>query len=192
VLNNRFEILDDKVRISVNARFYDDVDVFISTIDLLLVEGVNGKLTQFFHRTDKLYVMCNSVNHGRRQQTLLHHLLLKPDSGNYVAFIDGNTLNCCRDNLIEVPRGVNLKDWIEEGCKFDSDRVIGVNWNSRENRWYVKVRYKGKSRFLGSFGKDEKNKAISITELYKTLGPEEYFRQFKPQFLPLRGKNNAH
>jgi hypothetical protein len=178
-MNNEFETIGDIVKIKINSRMYDEVIALIESKDLVLVNNIQGKLTQFYHRTDKLYVMCNSNETGKRKQILLHNLILKPTPGNYIAFRDGDTLNCCRNNLIEVPKGIDLKKWIQSESSLKLDRVTGITWNTRDRKWDVRGRCKGKSVYLGSYKAEDKEMAEFMAMEFKELGLSGFYKRYK-------------
>jgi hypothetical protein len=92
---------------------------------------------------------------GYAKPTLLHRYLLKPADNEQIDHVDGNGLNCRRNNL-------RIADYVGNGRNFKQPQTIngsgyrGVHYKYTTGRWQALIRIApGRRLFLGSFDTPE-------------------------------------
>lgn len=95
------------------------------------------------------YAVCHP--RGDVPQIRMHVLIT---GMRYVDHIDGNGLNNRRSNLrpaTGTQNGANRRKQAEES----TSAFKGVSWHRRQRRWLAGIGIDGKTRYLGSFTKEE-------------------------------------
>jgi len=116
-MNNRYEVKGDKACIFLTHKDGRQEVVTIDAQDLHIAQEFKGHWYPFRHpRTGKIYARgyYRDPKTKKVQQPLLHRLIMNPTRGQNTGHIDGDTLNCTRGNMINVPIGVNIKDVIKK------------------------------------------------------------------------------
>lgn len=107
-------------------------------------------------------------NNGRKKRGYLHHIIIgQPNENQRIHFADGNTLNCCKDNISYISR--SQKSHFNQGRrKRTSSKYIGV-----AKGYWASIRVNGKLKIIGIY-KSEKEaiKAYNnkVKELYGEYG----------------------
>lgn len=108
-----------------------------------------------------------SLHHaGGRQQTVWLHraiLGLTPGDGVEVDHIDGNGLNCRRENLRVATHAQNVQNVPSHAGS--SSRYRGVSWNSRRGKWKAQAQLNGVVHTLGRF--DDEQEAAAVVQAWR-------------------------
>ena len=114
---------------------------------------------------DKKYVRT-TIYHPKKEVLYLHHLIIgKPQRGFSILFVDGNTLNCKRDNLIHIKSHTKSHIIPSKSFKY---RGIYI----RNGFYHARISYDGKTHYLGKFKSEEEAiitydlMAIEFFEIY--------------------------
>lgn len=142
-----------------------------NNIEILVDDEIYGDVVNY-----KWYI-CNTkgknyirttIYHPKKQDIYLHHIVLGGLIKGYtILFIDGNSLNCQKENLMQVP--FHIKSHIRL-CHFlnKSSKYRGVYENN--GKFIASIQMEGKPNYLGKFI-NEKEAAIKYDlkaiELYK-------------------------
>lgn len=128
-MKNACKINDDgTVSILLNLRTGENLAVLISKTDYEnYAEPFGGTWTAYQHqRTKKFYARGTYHNKEtkRLEQPMLHRLIMKPSKGEITAHKDLDTLNCLRENMINLPIGTNIGEItaIEQATKREEKR----------------------------------------------------------------------
>lgn len=109
---------DGTVSILLNLKAGGNLEAVVSELDYeSYAEPFSGSWAAYKHpRTGKYYARGNykDPNTGEVSQPMLHRLIGNPYKGQITAHIDGNTLNCTRANMINIPIGADIKEFIVE------------------------------------------------------------------------------
>lgn len=106
---------------------------------------------------------------------LLHRFLLDvSDSKIYVDHKDGNGLNNCKENLRKATNQQNSFNCQHRVSK-NPDKVVGVIFEKRRNKWLAQIQHDNKNIFLGYF--EDRNDAIR----HRLTKEAELFKDFSPQ-----------
>lgn len=97
-----------------------------------------------------------------RKGLLLHRFILNPKNGEIIDHIDGNGLNCQRENLRIVTHSQNMCN--RRPTKFSSSKYKGVYMCKTRKLWCAQIMINKKQKNLGRF-KTEKEAAIKYNEL---------------------------
>ncbi len=107
----------------------------------------------------------SKLTYARRSKsaiTIHGQLLGKPPAGQVIDFVDGNTLNCQRENIRFATRKQDAYNRSKkvDGC---SSEYRGVSWQNRANKWRAQIRINGKVTHIGFFD-DELDAALAYDE----------------------------
>ncbi len=90
---------------------------------------------------------------GTRQKVSLHRFILNPPAGLVVDHIDGNGLNCTRENMRICTRSENSRNSRKK--EMTTSRFKGVYWDRRRLKWRVVINVNGKNREQERFDSEE-------------------------------------
>lgn len=112
-MTNEYRIEGNKVYIKLTSRIQPAQEVIIPLDQLATAQAISGDWYLYKHqRTGKYYARGNDKSSGKLKQPLLHRLLMQPARGQNTAHIDGDTLNCMTDNMINVLIGADVAEEI--------------------------------------------------------------------------------
>ncbi len=157
------------------------LEVCIDVDDLELIKSFPGSWYGFIHKAnDKIYTRGSKQPHTpdgfTSAQPLLHRAIAKPTRGQNTVFVDGNSLNCCRKNLVNVAIGQAYTPHVDP-TKLPVAR--GVHWREDKQRFEVKAYHKSKGYYLGLYSVDDWEKANQAVTIFREIGPEEYFKRYE-------------
>jgi hypothetical protein len=90
---------------------------------------------------------------GKKESFYLHQLLKRPSKGKQVDHINGDLLDCRRNNLRVVNSTSNIRN---KGLKkTNKSGVTGVWYNEKTKKWFAYIWNAYKKHHLGSFDKKE-------------------------------------
>lgn len=100
-------------------------------------------------RDGRRYYACGWVGpHESRKLVKLHRFILNPPDDMEVDHINGNGLDCRRENMRVCTKTQNMRN----RRKFKGvSRYKGVDWYGRSNKWRARIRVNGKLLHLGYF-----------------------------------------
>lgn len=158
------------------------MEVVIDAADLELVKSYPGSWYGFRHKyNDKIYTRGSkrtTVPIGfSSKQPLLHRVIANPTRGQNTVFKDGNSFNCRRSNLVNVPIGQVYVPPKRDPAKMPV--VRGVHWREDKQRFEVKAYYGKKGYYLGLYAFDDWEKANKAVEIFRKIGPDEYFKKYR-------------
>ncbi len=100
----------------------------------------------------------------------LHHCIVGyPLNGLTTDHIDGNRLNNCKNNLRIVTVRENALNNRRRREGKTSSKFIGVYWDKYNKNWEVRMRIRGKLKFLGRYD-SEKKASQKYISMRKKLG----------------------
>lgn len=163
---------------------YEDggfIEATIDTADLDLISSYPGSWYSFRHKhNEKIYVRGSKqlkIPPGfTSTQPLLHRAISCPTRGENVAFADGNTYNCCRDNLVNLPIGQAYKPHLDP---LHLPVVKGVHWRRDKQKFEVKAYYEHKGYYLGLYALEDWETANKAVSIFREIGPDEYFKRYE-------------
>lgn len=130
------------------------------------------------------YVMLN--RQGRT--LLLHRLIMNALKGIEVDHIDGNGLNCCKDNMRLCSRSDNAKNRRgnknKKSCSFK-----GVFWAKDKKRWRAKIKSDNKTYHLGYLD-DPREAALAYDHAARELHGEFAVTNFRRPYLAISPRHN--
>lgn len=104
----------------------------------------------FARRNIKIVEIINGKPKSKWTVTTMGRQIMKPKKGMVVIYINHNTLDCRKKNLMVVTKRQSTQH-----RKRGSSKYTGVYWDKKREKFTVNVMYRGKLKFLGSFT-DEK------------------------------------
>lgn len=86
---------------------------------------------------------------GKRGTMFLHHAVAgRPPEGFETDHINGNTLDCRRENLRNVTRSENRRN--RKGSQ-GGPPFLGVTWAKDRGKYQAQIKHKGKTIYLGRY-----------------------------------------
>lgn len=157
------------------------IEVCIDTDDLELIKSFPGSWYGFVHKFNgKLYTRGSKQpkcpDGFTSNQPLLHRVIAQPTRGQNTVFVDGNSLNCCKKNLVNVPIGQPYKP---QAHPTKLPVVRGVHWREDKQRFEVKAYHDKKGYYLGLYAVEDWEKANKAVETFRKIGPDEYFKKYE-------------
>lgn len=100
-------------------------------------EPFMGRWTVYTHqRTGKIYARGYYLNEqGKREQPMLHKLIMNPGAGEITAHIDGNTLNCLPSNMLNMPIGADLQAILDQRKALEA--ILGDDTQDYSNKPHI-------------------------------------------------------
>jgi len=118
------------------------------------------------------YFMRSSNVQGKKDTPLLHREIMKCDvcDGKIVDHINGNTLDCRKENLRICTHAENIRN--SKTYKTNTSGVKGVTWYKKLNKWCAQIQVDKKKINLGYF--------LSIKDAEKAYaeGSKKYHGEF--------------
>lgn len=145
---NRFKVTGDTTILYCDYKG-EEIEVLIDTEDLEMLQTGFGKWCVNPPRGKKvnMYIQATILGEGGKKASLHRTIMGNPEG--VVDHKDRNTLNCRKSNLHATTQMVNCRN-----RKSSTDTLSGqkgVNWNTRDNRWRVRIDVDGKRINVGSF-----------------------------------------
>jgi len=163
----------------IESKTYGRFVVVYSAADDDIVQEHNWCITKI---DNNFYAMTHTRDtEGKRKIKYLHSMIMGTYGGFHTDHINGNTLDNRRENLRVCSHAENLEN--RGKTKRNTSGFKGVYANG--NNWMAQIKYKGKSKYLGTFKiKEEAARAYdaAVIELrpvvtsQKLNFPEEYFK----------------
>jgi hypothetical protein len=91
------------------------------------------------------FAVRSTVVDGAQQTIMMNRLIMVPPAGMRVAFLDRDTLNNCRDNLLVCTASQSCLNQL--GHRDRASRFKGVWWHKRNHKWAASFR----AQHLGTF-----------------------------------------
>ena len=114
------------------------------------------------------------------KERYIHRIIMNAGPGDVVDHIDGNKLNCTRENMRLCSQSDNAKN---VGLRTDNTSGIpGVYWDKRRQKWSAQIAKEGKTIGLGRFV--EKEDAIAA----RRAAEEKHYGEFASSKGVLRGQ----
>ena len=135
-------------------------------VDLEDIERVN-KYKWFALKSGKLWYAIRQFKDetGRNRMQRLHRFIMNAEVGIIVDHIDGDGLNCCKENLRFATHAQNRSNHASLNLNNVSG-YCGVSWKKDKNKWHAYLTKKGVKKFLGYFStKEEAAKAYNEAAL---------------------------
>lgn len=183
-MKNQYVIRDKVGVIFVDAppnAGYGYLEVLVDVEDLEFLKSWPGSWYGFVHKSNGLIYIRGTAQSKpvpgyAQKQPLLHRALSKPKRGENTVFKDGDSLNCRRDNLINLPIGQVYTPPKDDPATLPI--VRGVHWRNDKKRYEVRVYHKGKGYYLGVYPLEKREEANQRATDFRELGPEEYFKKY--------------
>lgn len=119
------------------------------------------------------------TGHHFGKERYIHRIIMNAKPGDVVDHIDGNKLNCTKENMRLCSQADNAKN---VGLRTDNTSgVPGVYWDERRHKWSAQIAKKGKTIGLGRF--NAKEDAIAA----RRVAEEKYYGDFASSKGVLRG-----
>ena len=90
-----------------------------------------------------------TVSKGKRNQILMHRLIMKPDKGMVIDHLDGNPLNNQKNNLRICTHSDNMRN-----CKIsikNTSGYKGVSFLKKKNTYKSAIKFNKKTIYLGYY-----------------------------------------
>ncbi|HEY9285001.1 MAG TPA: AP2 domain-containing protein [Pyrinomonadaceae bacterium] len=131
-----------------------------------------------WHRSSHGYVVRTPGGRKSREIIFMHRQIMNAPAAAAVIFLDGNPLNCRKENLLIVgPAGIQHKRGRLETKT--SSRYKGVFRHKGRRKWFARIKVAGRAMHLGSFGSEEAA-ARAYDEAARRFFGEHAFLNFKP------------
>lgn len=186
-MRNQYVIRDKVAVIFVDAppnAGYGYLEVKVSVDDLEHIKAWPGSWYGFVHKSSGLINIRASklkatVPGYLQRQPLLHRIVSMPSKGEITHFKDGDSLNCTRQNLVNLKIGEVYEEPepIEDPTKLAV--VKGVHWRPEKQRFEIRCFYKGKGYYLGVYPAEEWKQANKIATDFRELGPEKFNLKYR-------------
>jgi hypothetical protein len=95
------------------------------------------------------YAFRHQTNEKRLKSIYLHNEIMEPVKGQQVHFLDGNSLNCQRSNLILLP--ISTCRHMATPSKSKTCRFKGVRFDNKTGSYLANIKENGKNKYLGTF-----------------------------------------
>lgn len=197
-MTNDYRIEGNIAYIKLTSRQQPPKEVAIELASLPLAQAITGDWYLYKHqRTGKYYARGNDKSSGKLKQPLLHRVIMQPARGQNTQHVDGNTLNCVRETMVNAAIGVDVTAAV---CEAKADDVVGVakvepsvtpsvpagelaplkgvSLHKVKGRWEVSPFYDGKRHRLGYWDKEDLAGANAAVTEFRELGPIEYFKRY--------------
>ena len=166
----------------IESKTYGRFVVVYSAADDDIIQGHVWGIT----KNDNKYYVATKIKKADGKQTTkyLHSMIMgthRWPKGFHTDHINGNTMDNRRENLRVCSHAENLEN--RGKTKSNTSGFKGVYANG--NNWMAQIKYKGKSKYLGTFKiKEEAARAYdaavielrSVVTSQKLNFPEEYFK----------------
>ncbi len=116
---------------------------WVSACDAVMVESSSGFTTQRPKASHSAY----AASLGTRRQELLHRMIMRPGEGLVVDHIDGNAMNCVRQNMRCCTHQQNM--WNRRRGINNASGFVGVSRARRDTRWRACIQHNNKTIHLG-------------------------------------------
>lgn len=140
-MKNQHTIDGDHVNIVLNRKHGDTLTAYVSTVDLPKVQSIDGT---FYPMTNEQYGFLARLDikleGGRNKLVQLHRVVAEPPPGMKAVFIDGNGLNCRRENIVHVANNVTREQVLVELARITPpprSKVRGVTLHRATGLWYA-------------------------------------------------------
>lgn len=146
----------------------DDQDVLLAS-----EKGWCG-YNSFCYRTDgkrgkiQKRIMRNIIHNGKRTTEQLHRCILNATAGTEIDHINGDTLDCRRNNLRVCTRaqnGANRGNPLNNASGYK-----GVTWHKVGKRWQSQIKVNGKRKYIGLFKTKEEAALAYNREALRQFG----------------------
>jgi hypothetical protein len=101
----------------------------------------------------QLYAEANIKVDGWWRRVALHRFLMKPPDGTFVDHINGNGLDCRRDNMRTTKQSGN--QWNTRSHRDSISTFKGVSQHSKTKRWVAQITAFRKHHHLGCYATEE-------------------------------------
>jgi hypothetical protein len=116
-------------------------------------ENVNQHKWSYHHTGYAMRQVRVRPGRGGQKNEWLHRRLMQPGEGLEVDHINHNKLDNRRANLRVCTKQQNRQN--RKAYKGTSSGFKGVTWNTREQKWYVKISVNGQRKHIGVFDSAE-------------------------------------
>jgi hypothetical protein len=115
-------------------------------------------------RSNNRYALSNSEPvEGRRKTLLLHREILGVSDPNvFVDHIDGDGLNCRRENMRLVGRSLNGRNRAGPTLRNATSPYLGVSQHRTTGRWQAHIGVGNRTRYIGVFPTAEEANAARL------------------------------
>lgn len=92
------------------------------------------------------YAQANLKIEGRWTRVLLHRFIMNTPKGSFVDHVNGDGLNCTRENMRPATPSQN-----QHNRRGRPNRLKGVSWHKKGKKWMAQIMACGTYRYLGLF-----------------------------------------
>ncbi len=104
----------------------------------------------YAHRDGNTFYAVRAVGKHKAQKRLsLHREIMNAQKGIIVDHINGDGLDCRRENMRFASPAENVRN--SRVPSNNTSGYKGVSWNKRDSRWRVRILVSGKNAHLGCF-----------------------------------------
>lgn len=151
-MNNRFEVRGETTAVFLKRRYGNDLQCFIDTEDLPLVQLFHWTALDVRKSGRHLYARSAIRKGSQWQIVMMHRLVMQAQNPQQtiIDHINHNGLDNRKANLRAVSSTMNSLNRVKPGC----------GAKSSGNKWHAEISYRGKYVFLGSY--DTKHEASLV------------------------------
>ena len=84
-----------------------------------------------------------------------HRLVLAAPAGFVVDHLNGDGLDCRRENLRLATLSENAQNRAAGGNRTSTSRYLGVSWRTAKHRWIAQICVQGRGLYLGLYDSEE-------------------------------------
>lgn len=100
------------------------------------------------------YAVRTPMENGVQRSIFLHREIMQPASGEVVDHINGDTLDCRRENMRVCTNAENSRNR-KKPITGKTSKYKGVCWNKNAGKFIAQIGVNGKAKYLGLFEREE-------------------------------------
>lgn len=141
------------MEITIQSKKHGDKIVLIDAEDFEKIS--NFKWHVNYNKKNNYYIQANIYVNGKRTTKSLHKIIMGDFKDKIIDHINGNTLDCRKENMRFVTNQENsFNQKVSKNKK--SSKHKGIYHNKKLNNWKVLIKYNYKNIYIGVFDTEQK------------------------------------